>query len=127
MACALVCVALGLHGVGIDVVAAPPVATSVSWRQARRVALKDFAAFAPRYTDGWTRLGRVSVYFARIERSNSLGPLGLFPDQLVWLVVVRDVLIPDLGPPGRPHRDFVGWLAVFVRTDVARYILASTF
>jgi len=126
MVCALVCVALGLHGVGIDVVPTPPTPTSVSARQARRIATKKFGGFPHPYTPGWKRLGRVSVYLARVVRSDSRGPLGLFPDQLVWLVVIRDVTIPDLGPPGRPHRPFLGWMGVFVRTDIPRWVLASS-
>ena len=127
MVCALVCVALGLHSAGIDVVPASSTATQVSARQARRIATKNFGGFAPPYTSGWKRIGRVSVYLARVVQSNSLGPLGLFSDQLIWLVVIRDVSIPDLGPPGRPHRPFIGWLGVFVRTDVPRYIVAASF
>ena len=127
MLCALVCVALGLHGAGIDVLPAPPTATRVSARQARRVATRSFGGFAHPYTSGWKRVGRVSVYLARVVRSNSRGPLGLFPDQLVWLVVICDVSIPDLGPPGRPHRQFIGWMGVFVRTDMPRYVVAASF
>ena len=127
MTCALVCVALGLHGVGIDVVPAPPTATRVSALQARRIATKSFGGFAHPYTSSWKRVGRVSVHLARVRQSNSRGPLGLFPDQLVWLVVIRDVTIPDLGPPGRPHHPFIGWLGVFVRTDTPRYVVAASF
>lgn len=127
MVCALVCVALGLHGAGIDVVPTSPTATQVSARQARRIATENFGGFARPYSSGWKRLGRVSVYLARIVRSNTRGPLGLFSDQLVWLVVIRDVSLPDLGPPGRPHRPFTGWLGVFVRTDVPRYVVATSF
>jgi hypothetical protein len=127
MICALVCVALGLHGAGIDVVPAPPTATRVSARQARRIATRSFGGFARPYPSGWKRVGRVSVYLAHVVRSNSRGPLGLFPDQLVWLVVIRDVTIPDLGPPGRPHHPFIGWLGVFVRTDTPRYVVAASF
>ena len=127
MVCALICVALGLHGAGIDVVPTSPAATSVSAQQARRIATKNFGGFARPYTSGWTRVGRVSVYLARVVRSNSRGPLGLFPDQLVWLVVIRDVTLPNLGPPGQPHRPFIGWMCVFVRTDVPRYVVATGF
>jgi hypothetical protein len=67
------------------------------------------------------------VHLVRVVRSNSVGPLGLSPDQVVRLVVIRDVEIPDLGPPGRPHRPFIAWMGVFVRTDVPRYIVATSF
>jgi hypothetical protein len=127
MVCALVCVALGLHSAGIDVVPTPPTVTSVSAGQARRIATKNFGGFAHPYTSGWKRVGPVSVYLARVERSNSRGPLGLFPDQLVWLVVIRDVTLPDLGPPGRSHHPFIAWLGVFVRTDMPRYVVATGF
>ena len=127
MVCALVCVALGLHSAGIDVVPTPPTVTSVSARQARRIATRNFGRFARPYTSGWKRVGRVSVYLARVVRSNSRGSLGLFPDQLVWLVVIRDVTLPDLGPPGRPHRPFLAWMGVFVRTDMPRYVVATGF
>jgi hypothetical protein len=99
MACALVCIALGLHGAG----------------------------FAKPYAFGWRRVGCVSVQLVEIVRSNTVGRLGLFPGQLAWLVVIRDVSLPDLGPHGRVHRDFVGWLGVFVRTDNPRYIVATSF
>jgi hypothetical protein len=102
-------------------------ATSVSGRQARRIATRNFGGFARPYTSGWKRVGRVFVYLARVVRSNSRGPLGLFPDQLVWLVVSRDVSITDLGPPGRPHHPFIGWTGVFVRTDMPRYVVATSF
>ena len=62
-----------------------------------------------------------------VVRSNSVGPLGLFPDQLVWVVAIRDVTLPDLGPPGHPHHPFIANLAVFARTDVPRYIVATGF
>lgn len=127
MACALVCIALGLHGAGIDVVPADVAPPAITARAARRVALKNFLLFASPYPAGWTRVGRVSVHLVRVVRSNSLGPLGLFTGQLVWLVVIRDVTIPDLGPPGRPHRAFIGWMGVFVRTDMPRYIVATSF
>jgi hypothetical protein len=127
MACALVCIALGLHGAGIDVVPANVPAPALSARAARRVALRNFGGFAGPYTRGWRRVGRVSVHLGEIVRSNTVGRLGLFPGQVVWLVVIRDVSIPDLGPPGRPHHDFVGWLGVFVRTDSPRYIVATSF
>ncbi|OLD97958.1 MAG: hypothetical protein AUG91_10300 [Actinobacteria bacterium 13_1_20CM_4_69_9] len=127
MACALVCIALGLHGAGIDVVPANVPAPALSARPARRVALRNFGGFAGPYTRGWRRVGRVSVNLVEVVRSNTVGRLGLFPGQVVWLVVIRDVSIPDLGPPGRPHHDFVGWLGVFVRTDSPRYIVATSF
>ena len=59
MACALVCIALGLHGAG----------------------------FAKPYALGWRRVGRVSVHLVEIVRSNTVGRLGLFPGQLAWLGV----------------------------------------
>ena len=127
MACALVCIALGLHGAGIDVVPANVPAPALSARAARRVALRNFGGFAGPYTRGWRRVGRVSAHLVEIVRSNTVGRLGLFPGEVVWLVVIRDVSIPDLGPPGRPHHDFVGWLGVFVRTDSPRYIVATSF
>ena len=120
-------VVVGLHTVGIDVVAADSAAPTVGPRSARQVALKNFRGFAYPYTSGWTRVGRVSVHLARVVHSNSVGPLGLFPGQLVWVVAIRDVTLPDLGPPGHPHHAFVGNLAVFVRTDVPRYIVATGF
>jgi hypothetical protein len=127
MACALVCIALGLHGAGIDVTGVDVATPVITAQAARRVALKNFRGFARPYMSGWTRVGRVSVHLVRVLRSNSVGPLGLFTDQLVWLVVVRDVSIPDLGPPGRPHHEFLGWLGVFVRPDEPRYIVATSF
>ncbi|PYO45209.1 MAG: hypothetical protein DMD33_00250 [Gemmatimonadetes bacterium] len=70
----------------------------------------------------------MTVHLVRVVSSNTVGKLGLFPDQLAWLVVIRDVTIPILGPPGRPGpRSYTGMLAVFVRTDTPRYILAASF
>ncbi len=127
MACALVCIALGLHGAGIDVLPADVPAPALGARAARHVALRNFGGFARPYALGWRRVGRVSVNLVEVVRSNTVGRLGLFPGQQVWLVVIRDVSIPDLGPPGRLHGDFVGWLGVFVRTDSPRYIVATSF
>src|SRR5256714_3375703 len=90
MACALVCIALGLHGAGIDVVPANVPAPALSARAARRVALRNFGGFAGPYTRGWRRVGRVSVHLVEVVRSNTVGRLGLFPGQVVWLVVIRD-------------------------------------
>jgi hypothetical protein len=124
MACALVCIALGLHGAGIDVVPADVAPPAITARVARRVALKNFRGFAQPYGSGWRRVGRVSVHLVRVVRSNSIGRLGLFPDQVAWLVVIRDVTIPSLGP--RPG-SWLEWLGVFVRADTPRYILAASF
>jgi hypothetical protein len=43
--------------------------------------------------------------------------------------VIRDVTIPNLGPPHgrRGPLTYTGTMAVFVRTDVPRYILAASF
>jgi hypothetical protein len=93
------------------------------------VALRNFGGFAYPYTSGWVRVGRVTLHLVRVVRSSSRGELGLFPDQLVWLVVIRDVTIPNLGPPHgrRGPLTYTGTMAVFVRTDVPRYILAASF
>lgn len=60
MVCALICVALGLHGAGIDVVPTSPAATSVSAQQARHIATKNFGGFCPslhvRLDAGWSRI-----------------------------------------------------------------------
>ena len=70
----------------------------------------------------------MTVHLVRVVSSNTVGKLGLFPDQLAWLVIVRDVTIPILGPPGRPGPpSYIGMLAVFVRTDIPRYVVASSF
>jgi hypothetical protein len=80
------------------------------------------------YSSGWHRVGRVTVHLVRVVSSNTVGKLGLFPDQLAWLVVIRDVTIPIIGPPGRPRPPSdISMLAVFVRTDIPRYILAASF
>jgi hypothetical protein len=80
------------------------------------------------YSSGWHRVGRVTVHLVRVVSSNTVGKLGLFPDQLAWLVVIRDVTIPIIGPPGRPGpSSYISMLAVFVRTDIPRYILAASF
>jgi hypothetical protein len=92
------------------------------------VALRTFGGFAYPYTSGWVRVGRVTLHLVQVVRSSSRGALGLFPDQLVWLVVIRDVTIPNLGPPGRSRPlTYIGTMAVFVRTDVPRYIVATSF
>jgi hypothetical protein len=124
-------IAVSLPSTGIVVVDATDVAASslaVSPQRALRVARRNFGGFAHPYTSDWVRVGRVTLHLVRVVRSNSMGPLGLFPGQLVWLVVVRDVTLPIFGPPGRRGpRSYVGMLAVFVRTDVPRYILAAGF
>src|SRR5919197_769748 len=63
-------VVVGLHTVGIDVVAADSAAPTVGARSARHVALKNFRGFAYPYTSGWTRVGRVSVHLASVVRSD---------------------------------------------------------
>jgi hypothetical protein len=46
----------------------------------------------------------------------------------VWLVVVRDVTVPNLGPPGNGKpRSFNVMLGVFVRTDIPRWIVGTSF
>jgi hypothetical protein len=124
-------IALSLASTGIEVVDEPEVNAGplpVGPRRAVRVALRNFGGFAYPYTSGWVRVGRVTLHLVRVVRSSSRGQLGLFPDQLVWLIVIRDVTIPNLGPPGRSRPlTYTGTMAVFVRTDVPRYILATSF
>jgi hypothetical protein len=124
-------IALSLASTGIEVVDASDVNAGsfpMSRQRAVRVALRNFGGFAYPYTSGWVRVGRVTLHLVRVVRSSSRGALGLFPDQLVWLVVIRDVTIPNLGPPGRSRPfTYTGTMAVFVRTDVPRYILAASF
>jgi hypothetical protein len=125
-------IALSLASTGIEVAEAAENAGGsfpVGPRRAVRVALRNFGGFAYPYTSGWVRVGRVTLHLVRVVRSSSRGELGLFPDQLVWLVVIRDVTIPNLGPPHgrRGPLTYTGTMAVFVRTDVPRYILAASF
>ena len=125
-------VAVSLPSSGIEVVDAADVkagSLGVTSRRAVRVASRNFGGLARPYGSGWVRVGRVSVHLVRVVRTNTVGPLGLFADQLVWLVVIRDVTVPDLGPPrpGRRRVPFVGMLGVFVRTDTPRYVVATTF
>ncbi len=109
-------VAMSLTNSGIEVRDASEVKRGSSYmtsRHAVAIARRNFGGMARPYS-GW--------------HSNTVGKLGLFPDQLAWLVVIRDVTIPILGPPGRPGpRSYTGMLAVFVRTDTPRYILAASF
>ena len=80
------------------------------------------------YPSGWVRVDRVTVHLVRVLRSNTIGPLGLFPDQVEWVAVIRDVTVPLLGAPGRPGpQSYLATLGVFVRTDMPRYIVATTF
>jgi hypothetical protein len=125
-------VAVSLPNSGIEVVDAADVdvaSLTVGSRRAVRVASRNFAGLARPYESGWARVGRVSVHLVRVVRTNTVGPLGLFPDQVVWLVVIRDVTVPDLGPPrpGGRRVPFIGMLGVFVRTDTPRYVVATTF
>jgi hypothetical protein len=99
----------------------------MSRQRAVRVALRNFGGFAYPSTSGWVRVGRVTLHLVRVVRSSSRGAFGLFPDQLVWLVVIRDVTIPNLGPGRSRPLIYTGTMAVFVRTDVPRYILAASF
>jgi hypothetical protein len=123
-------IAVSLTSTGIQVADAAAIDSGslpVGPRRAARVAVRNFGGFAYPYTSGWVRVGRVTLHLVRIVRSSSRGALGLFPDQLVWLVVIRDVTIPNLGRPGRsrPHT-YTDTMAVFVRTDVPRYIIATS-
>jgi hypothetical protein len=124
-------VALSLLNGGIDVRDASDLTAAafpVTARRAARIAWRNFHDRAPADTSGWVRVGRVTVHLVRVRRSNTVGPLGLFPDQLVWLVVIRDVTIPNLGPSGNPApRSFNAMLGVFVRTDTPQFIAAATF
>ena len=124
-------IAVSLTSAGIQAADASEIdsgSLSVGPRRAVRVALRNFGGFAYPYTSGWVRVGRVTLHLVRVVRSSSRGALGLFPDQLVWLVVIRDVTIPNLGPPGRSRPlTYIGTMAVFVRTDVQRYIVATSF
>lgn len=124
-------VALSLSSVGIEPREASAVTRAtlrVTGKDAVHIAFGKFGVLAHSYTSGWLRMGRVSVHLVRIVRTSSVGPLGLFPDQLVWMVVIRDVSFPIIGPPGRPGpQSYVGWLAMFVRTDLPRWIVATSF
>jgi hypothetical protein len=123
-------VALTLPSSGIDVRDASEVTRAtfpITGRRAVRIAWRNFHGMARPYASGWARVGRVTVHLVRVVRSNSVGPLGLFPDQLVWLVVIRDATIPNLGPPGPGPQSFNAMLGVFVRTDTPRFIVATTF
>ncbi len=124
-------VAMSLTSSGIEVRDASEVKRGSSYITSRRavaIARRNFGGMARPYSSGWHRVGRVTVHLVRVVSSNTVGKLGLFPDQLAWLVVIRDVTIPILGPPGRPGpRSYTGMLAVFVRTDTPRYILAASF
>jgi hypothetical protein len=124
-------IAVSLPSAGIQVIDASGVnvgSLPMSSQRAVGVALGNFRGFAHPYTSGWVRVPRVTVHLVRVVRSSSIGQLGLFPDQLVWLVVIRDVTIPNLGPPGRPGPpSYLGMLAVFVRTDIPRFVVAASF
>lgn len=125
-------VALALADGGIEVVDGSDVDAgnlAVTSNRAVRMALGHFAGMEHMYTPGWTRLGRVTVHLVRVLRSDSVGPAGLFPDQLVWMVVIRDVDVAVLGPPRKNRRSRVELqsLAFFLRTDAPRWIVASTF
>ena len=124
-------VALGLADGGIVVADGPPgdgTMFPVTAAGAVRIAWRHFGGMAARYRFGLTRVGRTTVHLVRVVESDSVGPDGLFPGQVVWLVVIRDVNVPILGPP-RKHRppSYLASLAVFVRTDTARYALGASF
>src|SRR6266550_7408000 len=124
-------VAMSLTSSGIEVRDASEVKRGSSYitsRHAVAIARRNFGGMARPCSSGWHRVGRVTVHLVRVVSSNTVGKLGLFPDQLAWLVVIRDVSIPIIGPPGRQGpRSYIGMLAVFVRTDTPRYILAASF
>ena len=123
-------VAMSLTSSGIEIRDASEVKRGSSYltsRHAVAIARRNFGGMARPYS-GWHRVGRVTVHLVRVVSSNTVGKLGLFPDQLAWLVVIRDVTLPILGPPGRPRPpSYIGMLAVFVRTDTPRYIVATSF
>jgi hypothetical protein len=118
-------VSLSLPRVGIEVADAAdvvPRSLPVRSQRAVRIAWKTFGGFAKPYTSGWVRVGRVTVHLVRIVRSSWSG---LVAEQVVRLVVIRDATIPILG--GRGAAFYVAPLAVFVRTDEPRSILAASF
>jgi hypothetical protein len=123
-------VTIGLPSAGIEVADAGDVpigSLAVSSQRAVRAATRNFGGFARPYGSGWTRVDRVSVHLVRIVSSSGSA---LCPGEVVWLVVIRDVSIPDLWPPRpgqRRPRVFIEWLAVFVRTDAPRYLVAASF
>jgi len=122
---------MSLTSSGIEVRDASEVKRGSSYITSRRavaIARRNFGGMARPYSTGWHRVGRVTVHLVRVVSSNTVGKLGLFPDQLAWLVVIRDVTIPIIGPPGRQGpRSYLGMLAVFVRTDIPRYVVAASF
>ena len=124
-------VAVSLTSSGIEVRDASEVKRGSSYITSRRavaIARRNFRGLARPYSSGWHRVGRVTVHFVRVIRSNTVGKLGLFPDQLVWVVVIRDVTFPIIGPPGRSGpRSYTAMLAVFIRTDTPRWITATSF
>ncbi len=124
-------VAMSLTSSGIEVRDASEVKRGSSYITSRRavaIARRNFGGMARPYSSGWHRVGRVTVHLVRVVSSNTVGKLGLFPDQLAWLVVIPDVTLPILGPPGRPGPpSYIGMLAVFARTDVPSYIVATSF
>jgi hypothetical protein len=118
-----------------DAVDVAPASLKVPLRQARQVALKHFD-WALRHHDGSSRVGRITVHLVRLSavttasgRVDFIGPPHLHVGDLAWLVVIRDVSIPNLGPPappGRPPRPltYLADIGVFVRTDTPNWVSA---
>jgi hypothetical protein len=123
-----------LADLSIGVASATAVNTAsltVGYRRAFRIAEHKAGWMIRAYGHGWTRVDRLTIHLVRIvpplfgepdhHAFVSISPL-LIGD-LAWLIVMRDATIPILGPPGGTY---IAPIAVFVRTDVPKFVVATT-
>ncbi len=107
-----------------------PSLLAVRYKAALRIARRKVSWMIRPYRSDWSRVHRVTVHLVRIvpplplpdhQGYVSIAPLRI--GDLAWLVVMRDATIPILGPPGGTY---VAPIAVFVRTDQRKFVVAVT-
>jgi hypothetical protein len=107
-----------------------PSSLPVRYKQALRIARKKVGWMIRPAMSGWVRVHRITLHLVRLtpppvlpERRGFVSAAPLRIGDLAWLVVVRDATIPVLGPPGGTY---IAPLAVLVRTDQARFVVAMS-
>jgi hypothetical protein len=123
---------LACHSIGVvDASDAAPRSLAVDSRMALRIVRTHtvWTIPHPKYNHGWTLAGRrITVHLVRLTDppSGSNGLVSTAPlhaGSLVWLVVIRNVEIPVLGPRGG---SYLADVAVFVETTRPRFVVALT-
>jgi hypothetical protein len=126
-------VRLGLAQLSIGVsslAGVKPSSQPVRYQQALRIAKKKVGWMIRPEMSGWIRVHRITIHLVRLtlppvlaERRGFVSTAPLRIGDLAWLVVLRDATIPVLGPPGGIY---VAPIAVFVRTDEPKFVVAMS-